>query len=71
MKKSTNPLKRLAVLMSWLPFVASVHAETLAVGQPAPLFELQAQDGSVVNLAARQGKGWTVLYFYPKAGTPG
>jgi peroxiredoxin Q/BCP len=35
------------------------------------LFTLHAQDGSTLDLASRQGKGWTVLYFYPKAGTPG
>ena len=35
------------------------------------MFTLHAQDGSTLDLASRQGKGWTVLYFYPKAGTPG
>ena len=48
-----------------------VQGEPLAVGQPAPGFQLAAQDGQTVRLADRQGKGWTVLYFYPKAGTPG
>ena len=47
------------------------HAEKVSVGQQAPLFTLHAQDGSTLDLASRQGKGWTVLYFYPKAGTPG
>jgi peroxiredoxin Q/BCP len=48
-----------------------LQAETLKVGQKAPVFELQAQDGSVMRLLDRQQQGWTVLYFYPKAGTPG
>lgn len=67
--KST--LKRLALFLSWLPIASSVHAENLSVGQPAPDFKLHAHDGSEFSLASRQGQGWTVLYFYPKAGTPG
>jgi len=46
-------------------------AEPLQPGQKAPLFKLKDQNGELVDLAARQGQGWTVLYFYPKAGTPG
>jgi len=64
-------LKQFALFLSWLPFLSAAHAEALKAGDPAPLFQLSAQDGSEVNLASRQGKGWTVLYFYPKAGTPG
>lgn len=41
------------------------------IGQLAPDFQLTAQDGSQISLASRKDKGWTVLYFYPKAGTPG
>lgn len=47
------------------------YAENIKIGQQAPLFVLHTQDGSKLDLASRQGKGWTVLYFYPKAGTPG
>jgi len=71
MKTITQYLKKIAVLLSWLPFVATAQAETLQVGQAAPTFQLQAQDGNQVSLAERKDKGWTVLYFYPKAGTPG
>jgi thioredoxin-dependent peroxiredoxin len=71
MRKLKQILKQLAQLLSWLPFVASVQAGELTIGQAAPPFQLKAQDGSEISLAARQGKGWTVLYFYPKAGTPG
>lgn len=42
-----------------------------SVGENAPLFELRDQTGKLVRLADRKGKGWTVLFFYPKAGTPG
>jgi len=43
----------------------------LKVDALAPDFTLKNQDGQPFNLAQRKGKGWTVLYFYPKAGTPG
>ncbi len=45
--------------------------EIPTAGQPAPLFSLIDQAGENFDLSFRQGMGWTVLYFYPKAGTPG
>jgi peroxiredoxin Q/BCP len=39
-------------------------------GQPAPDFTLKADDGSDVTLSALRGKP-VVLYFFPKADTPG
>ena len=39
-------------------------------GQPAPDFELPDQDGNPVRLSDLRG-GLVVLYFYPKADTPG
>jgi len=39
-------------------------------GQSAPDFELPDQDGAPVRLSALRG-GPVVLYFYPKADTPG
>lgn len=41
-----------------------------SVGDPAPLFKGTKHDGSSFDLASRKGQ-WTVLFFYPKAGTPG
>lgn len=43
---------------------------TLKVGDPAPEFELLADDGSTVKLSGLRGKK-VVLYFYPKDDTPG
>ncbi len=41
-----------------------------AVGQPAPDFEVKIDTGETVKLADFRGKN-VVLYFYPKADTPG
>ena len=40
------------------------------VGSAAPAFELPDQSGETVSLAGLRG-GWVVLYFYPRADTPG
>jgi peroxiredoxin Q/BCP len=45
-------------------------AEELKVGDPAPVFTSTTHGGEAFDLAARKGQ-WTVLYFYPKSGTPG
>jgi peroxiredoxin Q/BCP len=39
-------------------------------GQPAPDFEIPDQDGRPVRLSGLHGK-WILVYFYPKADTPG
>ena len=43
---------------------------SVAEGDAAPAFELPASGGRTVSLAAMRGKPF-VLYFYPKADTPG
>ncbi len=60
-----------SVALFMLFWINSPMAEPLGVGQPAPVFELKNQEGKTFNLTSRLNKGWTVLYFYPKAGTPG
>jgi len=39
-------------------------------GAAAPAFELSDQSGETISLADLRG-GWVVLYFYPRADTPG
>jgi len=39
-------------------------------GSPAPRLRLAAHDGTVVDLAAMKGKP-VVVFFYPRAATPG
>jgi thioredoxin-dependent peroxiredoxin len=43
---------------------------TLSVGDKAPTFTLKDQNGKAVKLADAKGKR-VVVYFYPKADTPG
>jgi thioredoxin-dependent peroxiredoxin len=45
-------------------------AATPSVGQPAPAFKLQDQDGKWHSLGDYKGK-WVAVYFYPKDDTPG
>jgi len=42
----------------------------LEIGQPAPTFALQDQDGSIIELDSFKGKK-VLVYFYPRASTPG
>ncbi|ABE55017.1 alkyl hydroperoxide reductase/ Thiol specific antioxidant/ Mal allergen [Shewanella denitrificans OS217] len=44
---------------------------TLQTGQSAPAFELNNQDGQPVALTALLAHGPVLVYFYPKASTPG
>ncbi len=50
---------------------AGFSNKAVAEDAKAPIFKLSNQDGAVFDLENRRGKGWTVLYFYPKADTPG
>ncbi len=45
-------------------------AEPLPEGAKAPSFELEADNGTIVRLADLKGR-WVVVFFYPKALTPG
>ena len=49
---------------------ASLKAEGLKVGDPAPAFDLPGAGGEKLSLAALKGKK-VVLYFYPKDDTAG
>ncbi len=47
------------------------HAEPLPAGAKAPVDAVVDQDGKPFDLAAAYRKGLTLVYFYPKADTPG
>lgn len=42
----------------------------IAEGSPAPDFTVETDEGKTVSLEDYRGH-WVVLYFYPKADTPG
>lgn len=63
-----NPI--LSSLLALFSLSRPAHAAALKVGDPAPAFQVEDHEGKPFDLASRKGK-WTVLYFYPKADTPG
>ncbi len=52
-------------------FAARTPSEPLKVGDPAPDAASVDQSGKPVRLSSLYGAGWTLVYFYPKADTPG
>ena len=60
-----------AALLVSLPLAAAAaKTAPLKPGDAAPAFSSSLDDGTAFELSSRAGK-WTVLYFYPKADTPG
>jgi len=64
----------LLITLSLLSMLASVgHAggeEMIAIGEQFVNFELEAHDGTTVSSADLEGRPF-LLFFYPKASTPG
>lgn len=58
-------------LLLGMTFAASLFAEPLKVGDPAPDFSLAGTDGQTHSLADFKGKQAVVLAWYPKAYTSG
>lgn len=57
-------------LFALLTISTGLFAADLTIGQAAPDFSAQTHDGKTFNLADRKGR-WTVLFFFPKADSPG
>jgi len=60
----------MAMTMFFLGLIGSGPASDLKLGDPAPGLKLKTDGGAGFDLQSRKGQ-WTVLYFYPKADTPG
>lgn len=58
------------ILFSFFLAAQAFSAVTLKVGDSAPTFKIKTQENADFDLSSRKGT-WTVLYFYPKADTPG
>jgi peroxiredoxin Q/BCP len=56
-------------VLEWLGLTAS--RAPLAVGEPVPDVTVPDEQGNEVRLAWLCGEGLTLVYFYPKASTPG
>ena len=66
-------MKLLASILVAASLTAFTYAADapLAVGAAAPEISAKDQDGKAVNFKDVYGKGATLVYFYPKADTPG
>lgn len=58
------------MLLTLLPFMGNA-AERLAVGDPLPTVTCNDQDGNAVAVEKFGATGYLLVYFYPKANTPG
>jgi peroxiredoxin Q/BCP len=64
--------KTLIILTAMMTFFGiGREANALTVGEVAPSVTAQDQNGEAVNLSELYGRGPVLLFFYPKAGTPG
>jgi len=59
-----------ALLVLGIAIPRRAKAEMLEPGMPVPAFELEAHNGTKVSAASLKGS-YYLLYFYPKADTPG
>jgi peroxiredoxin len=68
MEEFVNPVR----LIKDLLFYAGLGkgATMLKVGDPAPDFQVRSHEGNEIRLSDYRGKT-VVLWFYPKADTPG
>lgn len=66
-----NRITQILTAVSTSIFTTNALAEPLAAGSPIPAVGQKNQDDQVVNLAETGAKGFMLVYFYPKADTPG
>jgi len=64
-------LSKLMTALTAGVFATSAAAEPLADGASVPNIAQKNQDDQMVNLAEVGAAGWLLVYFYPKADTPG
>jgi len=64
-------IKRLFTAATAGLFTACATAEPLAEGAALPVVSQKNHDGKAVNLAESGAKGYLLVFFYPKADTPG
>lgn len=62
---------RATVLIPAMLSIFFPRSQAIETGSSAPLVSAPDQDGNTVNFADVYAKGITLVYFYPKADTPG
>lgn len=71
MKKTMLGTATAFAIGGFMFFNFGAKAEELALGAKLPAVTVNDQDGRAVDPAAEGSQGWTLVYFYPKADTPG
>jgi len=67
-----KPLQILAAVVAPIGLaIAAQAAEPIEVGTALPTVTAKDQDGKDIELAKSGAEGWALVYFYPKADTPG
>lgn len=69
--KTTSVVRTLLLAAAVAAVVPALRAAEIDLGAALPAVTAVDQDGNPVDLAAAGGKGFTLVYFYPKAGTSG
>ncbi len=71
MKKSVLAGAATLAIGGLMFFSLGAKADELTLGAKIPAVTVNDQDGRAVDVAAEGSQGWTLVYFYPKADTPG
>ena len=71
LRRSFSLMNRIALLLTMALFGHHASAEPLSVSAKAPDVTATNQNGQPVDFAKIYEKGLTLVYFYPKADTPG
>jgi peroxiredoxin Q/BCP len=64
-------IRWLFLILAWTPLLAMSAAPELKLGDRIPALTLPDQDGKPLDLAAYGSEGYLLVFFYPKANTPG
>ena len=65
-------MKKLFILIMVFSFITSFsQANSLEVGSPAPVIEVLTDQGTTLDLGEALSTGTALVFFYPKAMTPG
>ncbi|MDP0491283.1 MAG: peroxiredoxin [Verrucomicrobiota bacterium JB023] len=61
----------MSILSSLMAMVGIVKAEEITMGAPVPEVSVQTHEGETIDLRKEASEGYALVYFYPKADTPG